>query len=84
MDASLLITSIDEVGELPFKSPPPISRETLSRDGLVRKLRGIQKRAGSLEDYYLRFNEVSLTAKLWTCTVYTDPLSFVFSTVCNQ
>ena len=58
-DGTLMITSLEEIGELPFKSPPPLSRETLSRDGLVRKLRGIQKRGGNLEQYYDRFNEVS-------------------------
>ena len=57
-EAALMITSLDEVGELPFKSPPPLCQQNLTREGLVRKLRGIQKRAGSLEDYYERFNEV--------------------------
>jgi len=60
-DAALMITKIEEVGALPFKSPPPVCQTNLTRDGLVRKLRGIQKRAGTVEDYYERFNEVKLT-----------------------
>ena len=59
-DAALMITKLDEIGELPFKSPPPLCQTNLTRDGLIRKLRGIQKRAGTLEDYYERFNEVSV------------------------
>ena len=59
-DAALMITKIDEVGELPFKSPPPLCQTNLTRDGLIRKLRGIQKRAGTLENYYERFNEVTV------------------------
>ena len=55
-----MITSLEEVGELPFKSPPPLCQQNLTRDGLVRKLRGIQKRAGTIDDYYERFNEVCL------------------------
>ena len=59
-----MITKLDEIGELPFKSPPPLCQTTLTRDGLIRKLRGIQKRAGTLEDYYERFNEVNYSLNL--------------------
>ena len=61
-----MITKIEEVGELPFKSPPPVCQTNLTRDGLVRKLRGIQKRAGTLEDYYERFNEVIMGLVNWS------------------
>ncbi|XP_063683932.1 uncharacterized protein LOC134818351 isoform X1 [Bolinopsis microptera] len=81
-DAALMITKIDEIGALPFKSPPPVCQTNLTRDGLVRKLRGIQKRAGTVEDYYERFNEVLEEFYLYEIT--RDDMIEVLQILCED